>query len=112
MTSEIRTGIDRAGWAFPRILRDHGAVPIFRRLRCGAPGERNVIVISSIVAIMRIAMAVTSMNYLVVVAGFGVVGLGLSNIVPILISAAGRTSAPSSRRRLRRFLRLCGLSGQ
>ena len=96
MTSEIRTGIDRAGWAFAAFSATMALCRFsgdWMRVRFG---ERNVIVISSIVAIIGFAMAVTSMNYLVVVAGFGVVGLGLSNIVPILISAAGRTSAPGS----------------
>jgi MFS family permease len=59
-------------------------------------GERNVVVVSGIVAIIGFAMAVTTADHLVAIAGFALVGLGLSNIVPILISAAGRTSAPGS----------------
>jgi hypothetical protein len=35
-------------------------------------------------------------SHLMAIAGFGLVGLGLSNTVPILISAAGRTSTPGA----------------
>jgi MFS family permease len=96
MTNELQTGIDRAGWAFAAFSATMALCRLsgdWMRVRFG---ERTVIVISGIVAVIGFAMAVTSMNYLAVVAGFGLVGLGLSNIVPILISAAGRTSAPGS----------------
>lgn len=96
LANEIHATIDHAGWGFAAFSATMAACRLsgdWMRLRFG---ERNVVVVSGIVAIVGFAMAVTSADYLVVVAGFGLVGLGLSNIVPILISAAGRTSAPGA----------------
>jgi len=96
LTKDVQTSIDRAGWGFAAFSATMALCRLFgdwMRLRFG---ERRVILISGIVAVIGFAMAVTSMNYLVVVVGFALVGIGLSNIVPILISAAGRTSTPGS----------------
>ena len=96
LANEVKTSIDRAGWGFAAFSAAMALCRLtgdWMRLRFG---ERNVVVISGLVAIVGYVMAVASANYLVAVAGFGLVGLGLSNIVPILISAAGRSSAPGS----------------
>ncbi|HEV8391207.1 MAG TPA: MFS transporter [Dongiaceae bacterium] len=96
LVNEIRTSIDRAGWGFAAFSATMALCRFsgdWMRLRFG---ERNVVVLSGIVAVIGFALAVTSADYLVAIGGFALVGLGLSNIVPILISAAGRTSAPGS----------------
>jgi MFS family permease len=96
LTKEVHTSIDRAGWGFAAFSATMALCRLsgdWMRLRFGEP---KVILISGIVAVLGFAMAVTSMNHLVVVAGFALVGIGLSNIVPILISAAGRTTTPGS----------------
>ena len=96
LASEVHATIDRAGWGFAAFSATMALCRFtgdWMRLRFG---ERNVVVVSGIVAIIGFAMAVTSADHLMAIAGFALVGLGLSNIVPILISAAGRTSAPGS----------------
>ncbi len=96
LASEVHTTIDRAGWGFAAFSATMALCRFtgdWMRLRFG---ERNVVIVSGIVAIIGFAMAVTTADHLMAVAGFALVGLGLSNIVPILISAAGRTSAPGS----------------
>jgi MFS family permease len=57
-------------------------------------GERNVVVISGMIAIAGFVLSIGFDDFTLAVAGFALVGLGLSNIVPILISAAGRDAAP------------------
>jgi MFS family permease len=57
-------------------------------------GERNVVVISSMVALIGFILSIGFSDFTLALAGFAMVGLGLSNIVPILISAAGRDAAP------------------
>jgi MFS family permease len=59
-------------------------------------GEQPVIMISCGLAVLGYLIAVLLDHYLLVVAGFALVGLGLSNIVPILISAAGRSATAGS----------------
>jgi len=96
LANEIRTTIDRAGWGFAAFSATMAICRFSGDWMRSRFGERNVVVLSGIVAVVGFVLAVTSADYLVVVAGFALVGLGLSNIVPILISAAGRTSAPGS----------------
>lgn len=96
LTNEIRTGIDRAGWGFAAFSATMALGRLsgdWLRLRFG---EQSVIMTSCVVAVIGFGMAVLLDHYLLVVAGFALVGLGLSNIVPILISAAGRSEAPGS----------------
>lgn len=94
LANEIRAGIDRAGWGFAAFS---AAMALCRlsgdwlRLRFG---EQVVIMVSCAVAVVGFLAAVLLDHYLLVVAGFALAGLGLSNIVPILISAAGRSHAP------------------
>jgi MFS family permease len=96
LVNEIRTTIDRAGWGFAAFSATMALCRFSGDWMRSRFGERNVVVLSGIVAVVGFALATASADYLVVVAGFALVGLGLSNIVPILISAAGRTSAPGS----------------
>lgn len=96
LTNEIRTGIDRAGWGFAAFSATMALCRLsgdWLRLRFG---EQRVIMTSCVVAVIGFGMAVLLDHYLLVVIGFALVGLGLSNIVPILISAAGRSEAPGS----------------
>lgn len=96
LTNEIGTGIDRAGWGFAAFSATMALCRLsgdWLRLRFG---EQRVIMTSCVVAVIGFGMAVLLDHYLLVVAGFALVGLGLSNIVPILISAAGRSEAPGS----------------
>jgi MFS family permease len=96
LTNEIRTGIERAGWgfaAFSATMALGRFTGDWMRLRFG---EQKVIMTSCVVAILGFFMSILLGHYLLAVAGFALVGLGLSNIVPILISAAGRSDAPGS----------------
>jgi MFS family permease len=96
LTNEIRISIERAGWgfaAFSATMALGRFTGDWLRLRLG---EQRVIVSSCIVAILGFAMAILPDHHLPVVAGFALVGFGLSNIVPILVSAAGRSRAPGS----------------
>lgn len=96
LTSEIGTSIDRAGWGFAAFSATMALCRLsgdWLRVRFG---EQRVIFTSCVVAIIGFLMAVLLDEYLLIVVGFGLVGLGLSNIVPILISAAGRSEAPGS----------------
>jgi MFS family permease len=96
LANEVGIGIDRAGWGFAAFS---AAMALCRlsgdwlRLRFG---ERRVIATSCIVAIVGILLAVLPDHFLLAITGFALVGLGLSNIVPILISAAGRSAAPGA----------------
>jgi len=96
LANEIQTSIDRAGWGFAAFSAAMALCRLTGDWMRSRFGERNVVVISGMVAIAGYVMAVASANYLIAIAGFGLVGLGLSNIVPILISAAGRIGAPGS----------------
>jgi hypothetical protein len=96
LTSEVGTSIDRAGWGFAAFSATMALCRLsgdWLRVRFG---EQRVIFASCLVALAGFLMAVLLEHYLLIVAGFGLVGLGLSNIVPILISAAGRSAAPGS----------------
>jgi MFS family permease len=96
LTNEARTSIDRAGWAYAAFS---AAMALCRlsgdwlRLRFG---EQRVIIASCAAAILGYLMAIVLNQQLLIVAGFALVGVGLSNIVPILISAAGRSDASGS----------------
>lgn len=96
LTRDIGTSIDRAGWGFAAFSATMALCRLsgdWLRLRFG---EQKVVMSSCLIGVIGFLMAVLLDHYLLVVAGFGLVGLGLSNIVPILISAAGRSTAPSS----------------
>jgi MFS family permease len=96
MTSEVAASIDRAGWAFAAFSATMALCRLTGDWMRSRFGERRVIVISGAIAIVGFLLAVAGAHYLLAVTGFALVGLGLSNIVPILISAAGRTDAPGS----------------
>ena len=96
LTNEIRTSIERAGWgfaAFSATMALGRFTGDWLRLRFG---EQRVIMTSCVVAVLGFAMAVLLDHHLLAVSGFALVGFGLSNIVPILISAAGRSDTPGS----------------
>ncbi|MEZ5830869.1 MAG: MFS transporter [Dongiaceae bacterium] len=94
LTNEVRTTIDRAGWGFAAFSATMALCRLSGDWMRGRFGERKVVSISGIVAVVGFAMAVMPTDYLLSIAGFALVGIGLSNIVPILISAAGRSDAP------------------
>lgn len=52
-------------------------------------GDRLMMIIGSISSILGMMLIVTLLHPLLVITGFGLVGLGLSNIVPIVYSLAG-----------------------
>jgi MFS family permease len=96
LTKEVAAGIERAGWGYAAFSATMALCRLsgdWMRVRFG---ERRVVLISGLVAVIGFVLAVAFANYLLAVIGFALVGLGLSNIVPILISAAGRTGAPGS----------------
>lgn len=96
LTRETHASMDRAGWGYAAMSATMALCRFsgdWMRLQFG---ERRVMVFSSAIAIAGFLLAVLSGNPLLAIAGFGLVGLGLSNTVPILISAAGRTSTPGA----------------
>jgi len=96
LTNEVQTSIERAGWGYAAFSATMALCRLsgdWMRLQFG---ERRVVVISGLVALAGFSMAVLFASYPLAVAGFALVGLGLSNTVPILISAAGRTGTPGS----------------
>jgi MFS family permease len=96
LTSEIGTSIERAGWGFAAFSATMALCRLsgdWLRVRFG---EQRVVFTSCLVALVGFLMAVLLDHYLLIVVGFGLVGLGLSNVVPILISAAGRSAVPGS----------------
>ena len=96
LANEMQAGIDRAGWAFAAFSATMALCRMTGDWLRSRFGERSVILISTVIAIIGYVMAVLPGQHLVAVAGFALVGIGLSNIVPILISAAGRSAAPGS----------------
>lgn len=60
-------------------------------------GKRNILIFSCLVAVLGLSVALSVINAYVALAGFFLVGLALSNVVPIIYSTAGNTEgvAPS-----------------
>src|SRR4029450_12226815 len=91
---DLQASIDRAAWGFMAFSTTMAACRFagdWMRVRFG---ERNVVVISSIVAVIGFVLGIGFNDFMLAVAGFALVGVGLYTIVPILISAAGRDAAP------------------
>jgi MFS family permease len=96
LTRDVQASIERAGWGFAAMSATMALCRFsgdWMRLQFG---ERRVMISSTAIAIVGCLLAVLSGNQLLAITGFGLVGLGLSNTVPILISAAGRTSTPGA----------------
>jgi MFS family permease len=96
LTREVQASMDRAGWGYAAMSATMALCRFsgdWMRLQFG---ERRVMLSSTAIAIAGFLLAVLSGDQLLAIAGFGLVGLGLSNTVPILISAAGRTSTPGA----------------
>ena len=94
LAGDLKASIDRAAWGYAAFSATMAACRLsgdWMRVRFG---ERNVVVISSIVAMIGFVLSIGFNDLTLAVTGFALVGLGLSNIVPILISAAGRDAAP------------------
>lgn len=53
-------------------------------------GRAKVILFGGMISALGFCVAVLALNQIVALAGFALVGLGASNIVPVLVSAAGR----------------------
>ena len=91
---DLQASIDRAAWGFMAFSATMAACRFagdWMRIRFG---ERNVVVISGMAALIGFVLCIGFDEFMLAVVGFALVGLGLSNIVPILISAAGRDAAP------------------
>ncbi|HET6619874.1 MAG TPA: MFS transporter [Dongiaceae bacterium] len=96
LSSEVRADIERAGWGYAAFSATMALCRLsgdWMRLRFG---ERTVMVASGFLTVIGFVLAVSLTGDLPVAAGFALVGVGLSNVVPILISAAGRTRSPGS----------------
>jgi MFS family permease len=94
LAGDLRAGEERAAWGYAAFCATMAACRLsgdWMRVRFG---ERNVVVISSMVALIGFILSIGFSDFTLALAGFAMVGLGLSNIVPILISAAGRDAAP------------------
>ena len=94
LAGDLQASIDRAAWGYAAFSATMAACRLsgdWMRVRFG---ERNVVVISSIVAVIGFVLSIGFNDLMLAITGFALVGLGLSNIVPILISAAGRDAAP------------------
>jgi len=77
----IAVGSASAAMAAGRFLGD----PVVRRL-----GNRNTVLVGGIACVIGIILAVTTPSVAVCIAGFSVTCFGLANVVPTLITAAGR----------------------
>lgn len=94
LTGDLEASIERAAWGYGAFSATMALCRLsgdWMRVRFG---ERNVVVTSAIIALVGFALSIGFHDYLLAVLGFALVGIGLSNIVPILISAAGRNAAP------------------
>ncbi len=94
LAGDLQASIDRAAWGYAAFSATMAACRLsgdWMRVRFG---ERNVVVISGMIAVVGFILSIGFSDFTLAVAGFAMVGLGLSNIVPILISAAGRDAAP------------------
>ena len=94
LARDLEASNDRAAWGYAAFCATMAACRLsgdWMRVRFG---ERNVVVISGMIAIVGFILSIGFSDFTLAVAGFAMVGLGLSNIVPILISAAGRDAAP------------------
>jgi MFS family permease len=96
LTRDAHASIDRAGWGYAAMSATMALCRFSGDWMRLYFGERRVMLSSTVVAIAGFLLAVLSDQPLLAIAGFGLVGLGLSNTVPILISAAGRTSTPGA----------------
>jgi MFS family permease len=94
LAGDLGAGIERAAWGYAAFSATMALCRLtgdWLRVRFG---ERNVVVTSAIVAVIGFVLGIASDDLAAAVAGFALVGIGLSNIVPILVSAAGRDAAP------------------
>jgi len=94
LTGDLAATIERAAWGYGAFSATMALCRLsgdWMRVRFG---ERNVVVTSAIVALAGFVLTIGFHDYVLAVLGFALVGIGLSNIVPILISAAGRNAAP------------------
>jgi MFS family permease len=94
LAGDLQASIDRAAWGYAAFSATMAACRLsgdWMRVRFG---ERNVVVTSGMIAVVGFILSIGFSDFTLAVAGFAMVGLGLSNIVPILISAAGRDAAP------------------
>lgn len=95
LATDIKVPVSIAGWGFSIFS---GVMAIGRffgdRLR-GYLGARWTINLSGILATAGFLLAVLVPSFSTALIGFALVGCGLSNIVPILISMAGRLPNPT-----------------
>ena len=77
----IAVGSASAAMAAGRFLGD----PLVRRL-----GNRNAVLVGGVACVVGIFLAVTTSSVAICIAGFSVACFGLANVVPTLITAAGR----------------------
>lgn len=94
LTGDLEASIERAAWGYGAFSATMAVCRLsgdWMRVRFG---ERNVVVTSAVIALAGFILAIGFHDYVLAVLGFALVGIGLSNIVPILISAAGRNAAP------------------
>ncbi|HKP23614.1 MAG TPA: MFS transporter [Dongiaceae bacterium] len=94
LTGDLQASIERAAWGYGAFSATMALCRLsgdWMRVRFG---ERNVVVTSAIIALIGFVLTIGFQDYILAVLGFALVGIGLSNIVPILISAAGRNAAP------------------
>lgn len=94
LTGDLDASIERAAWGYGAFSAAMAVCRLsgdWMRVRFG---EGNVVVTSAVIALIGFVLAIGFNDYVLAVLGFALVGTGLSNIVPILISAAGRNAAP------------------
>ncbi len=58
--------------------------------------DRTIVLSGGILAAIGFSIAGATQSYALAIAGFALVGVGLSNIVPIFVSAAGRSTSPAA----------------
>jgi hypothetical protein len=96
LLSERATPLGMAGWGYSA----YSATMALGRFTGDGirarVGNTWAIFACGVVAAAGFGLTATATSYLIIIIGFAMVGLGLSNIVPIFISVAGRLPNPSS----------------
>ena len=76
-------------------------------------GSSKVVALGGLIAVAGLALVLSWPTVFTACVGFAMVGIGLANIVPVIFSAAGRSTRHAGDRRVDgRHGRLCGLPGR
>jgi fucose permease len=88
--------LGRAAWGYAAYSACMGAGRIAGDWIRHHASDRTIVIAGGTAAAIGFCLAAASGNYVLAIAGFALVGIGLSNIVPIFVSAAGRSQQPAA----------------